>query len=535
MSDLSPARLDELLGRLADGLLVEAEAAELDQILRTSPEARGRYRVFSAAHLMLASGQCESVANPSIPIKQRPFLPMAAAAAAAIALLASAIALWPSRPAEGIPPTSVRIVPETPVLAVVALAENARWDLAEPAAGGMKLRTETVTLSSGIVALDLIGGQTLTLRGPARFELIDAREMKLSLGDASLRMDDEGDPYIIRVPNGAVVDLGTEFSVNVSPAGISDVHVFEGLVNASIIGSGDRTREERLLNEGQSVRIAKTLETSPSAPSDFLRPLPSEMSQASPAGKAYADAVARSAPAAWWNFEAGEGETSIRPAAGSQALQLHGSPLLAGLEGRRFLFTNPGSQNGFAVTDQPLTGLDTTAGITVECLLFPLSEQIGTALALDDPALPTPATGPLAFLKHPPTRLMIERMGLRGSHIGHMHPDYALRTLMRSPAGYEGGTNVYSSESHLLHRWIHVVCTHDGKTQRLYIDGHLSDEVDSELPFQDAALRPIIARLHSYSYQHDIRQWHGGIDEVTIYGRVLDPEEIRSHADALDR
>lgn len=532
MSDFSPARLDELLGRLADGLLVEAEAAELDQILRTSPEARERYRVFSAAHLMLASGHVESMADHSIPIKQRPFLPMAAAA---IALLASGIALWPSRPVESIPPVSVRNVPETPVLAVVALAENARWDLPEPAAGGMKLRSEPITLISGIVALDLIGGHTLTLRGPARFELIDAREMKLSVGDASLRMDDEGDPYIIRVPGGAVVDLGTEFSVNVSPEGTSDVHVFEGLVNASIIGTGDRTREERLLNEGQSVRISKTLETSPSAPSDFLRPLPSEMSQPSPAGKDYEDAVMRSAPAAWWNFEAGEGETSIRPAAGSQALQLHGNPLVAGLAGRRFLFTNPVSHAGFALTDQPLTGLDTPAGITVECLLFPLSERMGTALVLDEPALAPPARGPLAHLKHPPTRLSIERMGLRGKNIGHMHPDYAMRGMMRSPAGYEGGANAYSSENHLLHRWIHVVITNDGKTQRLYIDGHLSDEVDSKLPFRNAALRPIIARLHPHPELRNIRQWHGGIDEVAIYNRVLDPEEVRSHADALER
>jgi ferric-dicitrate binding protein FerR (iron transport regulator) len=533
----SPDRLDELLFRLADGLLAEGDAVELDQILRENSEARERYRVFSATHLMLASGHYESVESPPAPVRQHSFQPWMAAAAA-IALLATGIALWQSTGSKRSLPASAGNEQEKPVLAVVAYAENANWNLAESAAGGMKLRTTPVTLTSGILMLDLIGGQTVTLRAPARFELIGEREMNLALGDASLRMHDNRVPYIIRVPSGAVVDLGTEFSVNVASTGTSDVHVFEGLANASVAGANGSTREEQLLRAGQSVRVSNTLENSPTSPSDFLRQLPMEVREASPAGDVYAKTIARSAPVVWWNFEGQVEKSSVPPAAGGQPLMLREKPLLAGPAGRRFLLTDTGSHAGFAITEHPIKGLDTPAGLTVECLIYPLSEQQGTAFVLDEPA-PSPSR---QFrrndVKHPPQCMLIERTGLRGSNIGQVHPDFALRTLMRSPSDYEGGINTYSSESHLLHRWIHVVFTHDGKSLRLYIDGKLSNEANTKLPFQNAELRPIIARLHTLSNPergYENRQWHGGIDEVAIYNRVVDPAEIRSHADALER
>jgi hypothetical protein len=125
-------------------------------------------------------------------------------------------------------------------------------------------------------------------------------------------------------------------------------------------------------------------------------------------------------------------------------------------------------------------------------------------------------------------------MGRKGEHIGHIHPDFALRAMLRSPAGYVGGTNLYSRESHLLHRWFHVAAVHDGTSVRLYLDGELSATTPASLPFHNARLRPIIGRLQPHP-QDELRQWVGGIDEVALYGRALSAEEIRTHADALRR
>jgi len=532
----SDPRLDELLSRLMDGLLTDAERAELDERLRRDPAARERYRLHVAAHVELATQPREIPARPVLSFWHKASLPLAAAAA--VALIASA-ALWLARPQ--VDPARVADAPvppaDLPVLAVASRVDDAAWDLDLSLATGTKLRSGETHLTAGMLVLDLTGGQQLTLRAPARFDLLGEREMLLHSGDAALRVETQGPAYIIRVPGGAVVDLGTEISVKVAPDGTSDVRVFEGLANASVVDPAGRTRQEMVLRAGEAVRIGKRLESSETDENSFLRALSRADTDRSPAGDAYAATVATSRPLAWWRFDhlLPDDPATVAPEAGEIPLLLVGQPQIAGPEGRRFLLTNRSDADGFAMPPVPIPGLDTDAGFTVECLIHPLSEAYGTALAIDEPALPPPPKGEYGHLiQHPPQRLAIERTGLRGSNVGHVHPDYALRTMMRSPAGYVGGANTYTSESHLMHRWIHVAFTHDGRHLRLYIDGHLTDEFESDLAFQNAALRPIIGRLHP-AQRGELRQWHGGIDEVALYNRALGPAEIRRHADALER
>ena len=91
---------------------------------------------------------------------------------------------------------------------------------------------------------------------------------------------------------------------------------------------------------------------------------------------------------------------------------------------------------------------------------------------------------------------------------------------------------MYSRESHLLHRWIHVAVVRDETRIQLYVDGTLSDSTEASLPFLNESLRPIIGRLQPNPID-ELRQWVGGIDEVALYGRALTPEEVRAHAAAL--
>jgi len=531
----SHVRLDELLSRLMDGLLTEAGRADLEDRLRRDPAARERYRLHVATHVELATHPREIPSRPALAVWKKASLPLAAAAA--VAMIVSS-ALWlPRPPADPARAADAPAPPTDPaVLAVASRVDDAAWDLGVPLATGTNLRRGEINLTAGMLVLDLTGGQQLTLRAPARFDLLGEREMLLHSGDAALRVVSEGPAYIIHVPGGAVVDLGTEISVKVGPDGTSDVRVFEGLANASVVDSAGRTRQEMLVHAGEAVRIGKGLEISLADQNDFLRPLPRSDTDRSPAGDAYAAAVASSRPLAWWRFDRLSDEpTTVAPEAGDIPLMLVGQPKIVGPEGRRFLLTNPSDASGYAMPPGAIPGLDTDAGFTIECLIHPLSEAHATALSIDQPDLPPPSEGRLSnFIHHPPQRLIIERTGLRGSHVGHIHPDYALRAMARSPAGYKGGSNTYSTESHLMHRWIHVAFTHDGRQLRLYIDGHLSDEFESGLGPQNAALRPIIGRLQPTQHG-ELRQWHGGIDEVALYGRALDPAEIRRHADALER
>ena len=527
--------LDTLLCRLVDGLLTPAEQAELEQLLQHDPDARERYRLYLAAHVELAAHPLEIPARREVPAWRRTgmFAVPALAAAAAVALFVG-FALWPDHQDDSSQSNlALASQAEAPVLAVVSRADDSRWQSALPLATGAQLRAGGYQLAAGVLGLNMAGGQQLTIRAPARFDLLSETEMLLHQGDAALRMEADGPAFIIRVPGGAVVDLGTEISVKVGPDGPADVRVFEGFASVSLLDEANRTRTQRLLRAGESARIGDDLESSQTAEDAFLRSLPNSHTDRSPAGPAYAAVVARSQPLAWWRFDHMANPRVVSPQAGGLPLLLIGSPQVIGTEGSRFLMTDTTDALGFAVPPSSIPGLDTAAGFSVECLIHPLCEAHGTALAIDQPDLPPSSTPPPAsHIVHPPQRLVIERMGRRGSLIGHIHPDYALRAMMRSPAGYEGGTNTYSSESHLMHRWIHVAFTHDGQRLRLYLDGRLSDEAEAKLAFQNAALRPIIGRMQPMA-AGETRQWHGGIDEVALYGRVLTPEEISTHAAAL--
>ena len=537
--DRSYQDLASRLSRLVDGLLDEEEAAELEALLRSNPAARDYYRRYLATHLDLAGHfERDTIADrPSTPA--RPRRTALLLATAALLPLASGLGLWwmikSTTPLPGPPPLITTAVSPGPVLAVTARTEGVLWSLPDSPAPGLKLRSGPARLDSGLLTIDLVGGQSMTLQAPAEFELLTETEMYLVSGDASFRMPEGGNRYIIRVPGGAVVDLGTEFSVNVAADGTADIHVFEGLANASVTGEGDHTREERLLGAGDSVRIDGRLETSPTEPGDFLRPIAPRVTGLSPAGDPYASRVARSGPLAWWRFEIPTSQSTVPDDAGIWPLTLFANPRISGSQGRRFLELDTDKAAGFAAPITSIPGLDTTSGITVECLLHSTSERYASAFTLANPAISPPRTGPLAtHIRHAPHRLAIERMGRRGSKIGHVHPDFALRVLARSPADYVGGVNSYSTESHLLHRWVHVTYTNDGSHLRLYIDGRLSDEAPVALPFQNADIHPVIGRLQPFP-QGEHRQWSGGIDEVALYDRALTAEAIRIHFEALER
>ena len=78
--------------------------------------------------------------------------------------------------------------------------------------------------------------------------------------------------------------------------------------------------------------------------------------------------------------------------------------------------------------------------------------------------------------KHAPQSFLLERTRLKGEFMGLIHPDYSVRAMFRSPAGFVDGTNTYSREFHLLYQWVHVAVTYDDTAIRIYINGELSGE-----------------------------------------------------------
>jgi ferric-dicitrate binding protein FerR (iron transport regulator) len=527
-------RLVHLLSRLSDGLLEPIEAAELDEILLGDSFAREYYRCHAAVHIALSTRKADEENVANLPVRRRDSRWPAFAAAAAL-LLAAGAAWWSVYGGRKAPPAVTQLeTPPAPVLAITSAADGVTWDLPQAPESGQRLGHGKVRVLGGGLSLSLVGGQTVQVRGPAEFELLPDGEFALRRGSAAFKTIGSHSPFIVHLPTGALVDSGSVFSAEVGADGTAEVHVFEKQLTASTIGASGRTLEEVELGAGRSILVNQRLSPSARPAKTFLRVPPAPITSQPGAEDAYAARVLASAPVAYWRFETLDSERNVPDETGKHPLLLVEKARLGGSGSQRFLMVNEADSAGFAAPREGIPGLDTARGVTIECLLFSSAENHSTAIAFElaeeaPKSLETPS-----HINHAPQSLVIERMGRKGEHIGHLHPDFALRAMFRSPAGYVGGTNVYSRESHLLHRWMHIAAVHDGTRIALYVDGKLSDSTESSQSFNDALLRPIIGRLQP-DPRDEFRQWIGGIDEVALYGRALSAGEIKAHAAALKR
>ena len=168
---------------------------------------------------------------------------------AAVALLmAGMIAIAPHRPA-GRPDTAITAGPSVagapPKLvlsrgfAVVIQLAAAEWEPGEgqrPSEGDL-LAAGRLVLRSGRVTLGLLSGVTLTLEGPADLELLSIDRVHCRRGKLRTCVPHGAEGFIVTTPGSAVVDLGTEFALNVAVDGKADVMVFNGQAEAAVLNA----------------------------------------------------------------------------------------------------------------------------------------------------------------------------------------------------------------------------------------------------------------------------------------------------------
>lgn len=122
-----------------------------------------------------------------------------------------------------------------PLLARVSATVAAEWD-AETAAllaeNGQDLRQgDRLLLHAGIAEVTFDTGARLLLEAPAELRVADANMGELLQGRVVAHVPKSATGYVLYTPGVQVVDLGTEFGVQVTGDGATDVHVFEGVVD----------------------------------------------------------------------------------------------------------------------------------------------------------------------------------------------------------------------------------------------------------------------------------------------------------------
>jgi len=153
------------------------------------------------------------------------YVAVAAATLAATVLVQLALSK-PQRPAN--PPS---MQPSAQVyVATLSQAVDVRWGAATQAYRvGARVVAGELSLQSGVARLSYDGGVELIVEGPARLQLQNNSAATLVNGKVVFRGDDAAAPFTLSTPSSVLVDLGTEYAVELSRVG-EEVHVFSGEV-----------------------------------------------------------------------------------------------------------------------------------------------------------------------------------------------------------------------------------------------------------------------------------------------------------------
>jgi hypothetical protein len=251
-------RARQLLAAFVEGEpSVEAGAIELS--LRTDPALVHEYVQQMTAHALLswrhAQGDGVATADETLAAPPEPAIhhsyplagtpiqhiarffsqsSLAATLLVAIVLYGTfGLAVWQMsrfqrRPAvvESIP----HVVPNHDVVAKLVALHDCRWNEDVPLRVGDALTPETMHLLSGVAELELNAGTRLVVEGPADWSVDDRNRVLLRTGKLLAHVPKDAIGFTVETPIARIVDLGTEFSVEVGDSGTTDVQVLKGQV-----------------------------------------------------------------------------------------------------------------------------------------------------------------------------------------------------------------------------------------------------------------------------------------------------------------
>jgi hypothetical protein len=421
-------------------------------------------------------------------------------------------------------------------IATAILFDGVKWeaDGGEPLREGAVVTPSRLRLRQGRLTLAFFSGASLTVEGPADLELLAAGRVYCHYGRLRARVPRGAEGFTVLAPGYEVLDLGTEFGLNLEPGGKSRVMVFEGEAAISVLGKDGRSVCGALLNGvRRSVEVdpdAGRIQEVPPQPEAFIPlgqfvPTPLELD----AG--YAAAIMAAKPWGYWRFESLEDGLVPNEVAGRPALMALGGVALERSPGgnrsarfhendhtQAFLMDGewtPPRADGYAIEVWVQADLPSPSA-------FGQTALVGL-IARDDKR----ASNHVAYLE----------LAARGRRF--MHEPCAVRFLDRWPAAMTGGTDVFSRRTVVPSLWHHVVGQKSGDTLELYVDGECVGtspaKPDEQGPAGTAATPCylLVGRLKKWSLPPDvseIRAFEGRLDELAVYDHPLTPEVIRRHA-----
>jgi hypothetical protein len=552
-----------LLSGWCDGALTDAEIHRLDELVRTDTDFRDFYLKYMDQHAVLAAAvlpigdvglmvkwpgeTCDGPSGcgdavpagsgsglrdqragrfPRAPRAWRRWIVVAAAL-----VLASVIARqWPTgRPGPAIVagPTTAGDPPRLGLargFAVVVQLAATEW---EPGPGqrpseGDLLAAGRLVIRSGRITLGLLSGVTLTLEGPADLELLSIDRVHCRRGKLRTSVPRGAEGFVVTTPGSAVVDLGTEFGLNVTDDGKARVMVFKGEAEAAVLNEAGAPVRSQQLNERRAFAIdpwSGQIEKSAAKSVEFVAP-PVLAPKPLTLDKSYREAVLTAGPWAYWRFEVMDDGVVADEVAGRPPLRATGPVKLVGSgEFNRCVEFGPDDTEQSVAMDG-LWEPPSDTGYAVE--LWALPGRISHA-ALVSLIAPGP---PVEDYKH------LFLLELTASDRRSLISPGLFRFLYRWPPGDSGGDNLFSTRHYVPYRWHHIVAQRTGGRLELYVDGVPTPPVMPPSALATEPCRVLLGRLKPVprlTGRVHSRPFVGLIDELALYNRPLAADEIRSH------
>jgi len=126
-------------------------------------------------------------------------------------------------------------------------AEPARHSEAEPYRTG-----DIIRVTSGKLSLHYPSGTTVVLHSPSAYQLISDQDAKILVGRLTATVPEAGKGFSVVTPRMTVIDLGTQFGVEVDNDGATDLVVFQGEVD---VDYHDDQVSTRRLHMGEAVHL----------------------------------------------------------------------------------------------------------------------------------------------------------------------------------------------------------------------------------------------------------------------------------------
>lgn len=268
LSDEQRDWIERMLLDLREGIGSISETAKLRDLLLGNREARQVYLRFNQLDCQLGAASPDVHAftkKPLIHQALRRFRPAHLISALAGAGIAAAAMLMLTINTANQEPEVVHQAHEPNIPVASLYSDYDAQFSGDTALSNNAFEKGALSLDRGIAQLAFRNGAQIVLDGKCGFEIIDEMTVVLTHGKMWAYCPPEAYGFKVLTPGGReVIDLGTEFGVEVSPQGKTTVHVFDGLVN--VVGPQSGSQE---ITAGHAIQWNQGSSKTQSKPADY--------------------------------------------------------------------------------------------------------------------------------------------------------------------------------------------------------------------------------------------------------------------------